>query len=68
VKKNNATIFALTNDVNKKLTVVIDSSIEKGVPVNFLAMRPDATVTMSYEDMIKYIESLGYTVVHVKSD
>ena len=68
VKKNFATVFALSNDINKKLTIVVDESIDKDTPVNFLAMRPDATVTLDYIDMLKYIESLGYTTIHVKSE
>ena len=34
--------------------------------VNFLAMREDGTCTISYKDMITFVESLQYKITYVK--
>lgn len=47
-----ATVFAVKNNVD--ITVLIDRTLE-GNKVNFHPMRNDATITIEYNDMIKYI-------------
>ncbi len=54
-----ATIFALLNDTNHDIVVIIDASIPKDGKVNFHPLRNDATMTISYEDMVRFIEHLG---------
>jgi len=51
------TVFALSQFNN--LTVLIDKTIDSTVPVNFHPMRNDATTTIPYEGMIKFIEHYG---------
>jgi tryptophanyl-tRNA synthetase len=54
------TLFGLLLDSSKKISVLIDSSIPKSEYVNFHPLRSDATTTISYESMLKFITSLGY--------
>lgn len=65
VPKGCATIFALLNDTNKKVSVVIDNCIKKDKPVNFHPLRNDATTTIAYDGMLQFATILGYTVVFV---
>ena len=65
VPKGSATIFAVSNVVNVIGTsILIDSSIPKDQSVNFHPMRNDATTTISYDDMIKYVNHYGCTVLY----
>lgn len=59
-----ATIFAISNDEGHKLTILMDEGIPKDKSVNFHPMRNDATTTISYDDMIKYIEHYGNKIVY----
>lgn len=68
VNKRYGTLFALPNDTEKSLTIIIDEAIPKDKPVNFLGMRPDATVTIQFSDMVKFIEGHGYAIQYVKAE
>ena len=46
--------------------VLIDENIANDKSVNFLAMREDGTCTISYKDMITFVESLQYKITYVK--
>lgn len=59
-----ATVFALLNDAEHAITVIIDDTIPKDSKINFHPLRNDATTTISYEDMIKFIQSLGNRIVY----
>jgi hypothetical protein len=65
--KNAGTMFSLFNDSKKEIACVF---IEEGIPkdqlVNFYPMRPDATMTVTYSDMIKFIEHLGYPIKYIQ--
>jgi tryptophanyl-tRNA synthetase len=63
VPKGCATIFGLMNDTDKKINVVIGSCIPKDLAVNFHPMRNDATTTILYDDMLKFVNILGYSNV-----
>ena len=62
------TPFALMNTKGKKgiIKVLIDENIANDQSVNFLAMREDGTCTISYKDMITFVESLQYKITYVK--
>jgi tryptophanyl-tRNA synthetase len=69
VPKNACSVFGLINeDPEKKqiATVYVSEGIPKDQPVNFYPMRPDATMSISYSDMIKLVEKLGYEIKHVE--
>ncbi|NIO44948.1 MAG: prolyl-tRNA synthetase associated domain-containing protein [Candidatus Aenigmarchaeota archaeon] len=54
-----ATVFALLNDPENKIVVLVDDTIPKDGKVNFHPLRNDATMTISYEDMVKFVEDCG---------
>jgi tryptophanyl-tRNA synthetase len=61
------TIFGLVNDTEKRIsTILIEEGIPKDSAVNFHPLRADATTTIAYEDMIKFIEHLKYEIKYVK--
>jgi tryptophanyl-tRNA synthetase len=60
-----ATVFGLLNDKEHRVTVVFDDSLPKDQPVNFHPLRNDATTTISYVDMLKFLNHLGYTPTYV---
>jgi len=61
------TLFGLLNDSEKRISsVLIEENIPKNSAVNFNPLRVDATTTISYEDMIKFIEHLKYPIKYVK--
>jgi tryptophanyl-tRNA synthetase len=68
IPKNAATIFSIFNDSKKEIsTIYVDEGIKKDCNVNFHPMRPDATTTISYPDMIKFIEHHQYELKYVKN-
>lgn len=68
VPKNASNIFSIFNDSKKEIsTIYIDEGIDKNCSLNFHPMRPDATATISYSDMIKFIEHHQYDIKYVKN-
>ena len=68
VPRGCVTVFALNNiDFTKyiNIEVLIDKSIDQKNVVNFHPLRNDATVTISYSDMINFIDSFGVNVINV---
>ena len=57
-----ATIFALLNDPDKEINIIIDKNIPPDQKINFHPMRNDATTTIHYSDMIKYLDFFGHHV------
>ena len=61
------TLFGIINDGEKVISsVIIEEGIAKDKPINFNSMRPDATTTISYESMIRFIEHHKYPIKYVK--
>ncbi|CAF1459998.1 unnamed protein product [Rotaria sordida] len=58
-------VFALINSKPIDVTVVIDNNIDKNDFVNFHPLRNDATSTILYSDMIKFIEHNKYKIVYI---
>lgn len=60
-------LYALSNDKEKQIKLVlVDLNIPKDQAVNFFAMREEATTTISYGDMIKFIEYHGYPIKFIQ--
>lgn len=59
-----ATIFGIINN-KSDLTIVIDDSVPNDKHVNFHPLRNDATTTISYHDMITFINYFGYKLIKV---
>lgn len=67
VPRNSGTILSLFNDTDKKVqSILIDEDILKDKHVNVPAMRPDATITLSFTNMIKFIETYKYPIKYIK--
>lgn len=56
-----ANVFAIMNNPN--ITILIDSDL-KNDKVNFHPMRNDATMTITFDDMLKYINHFGNTFIY----
>lgn len=57
-----ATVFALLNDTEHKITVVIDTSIPADGKINFHPLRNNATMTLKYTDVLRFLDRLGNPV------
>ena len=60
-----ATVLSLINDKEKKIKVVLDDTVKKS-QICFHPMRNDATTTISYVDLLKFLNHLGYTPIYVQ--
>lgn len=58
-----ASVFGLSYDLERKVSEIwIDSKISQSEKVNFSPLRKDARITISYDDMLKYIKELNYDI------
>jgi len=68
VPKTAASLYAILNDTEKQLNILVDENIPKDKNVNFFAMRPDANTSLSYNDMIEFVESFGYKITYLSEN
>jgi Ala-tRNA(Pro) deacylase len=54
------TPFALVNDKEKRVTVILDSEMLKSDEVNFHPLHNAASTTIKSVDLVRFIENLGY--------
>ena len=59
-----ATVFALLNDPKHEIIVLIDKTIPENDKVNFHPLRNNATMTIEYNDMIRFVEHLGNEIMY----
>jgi tryptophanyl-tRNA synthetase len=59
VPKGCTTVFGLLNESAKKITVLIDESIGKDDLLNFHPLRNNATLTLKYNDMVRFVNLCG---------
>lgn len=59
VRPGSVCLFALANNVDKNLTLIIDKNIFKNPLINFHPLLNDATTTISTDDMIKFVKHWG---------
>ncbi len=64
VSKGGATIFAIQNDNEHKIKILISDKIPKDENVCFHPLRNDATVSITYQDLIKYIKHYGNEIIY----
>lgn len=57
------TPFALMNDAQKRVTVVLDEEMLKSEKVNFHPLHNAASTTIRSGDLMKFIKALGYEPV-----
>ena len=60
VTPGSVTPFALINDVDRRVTVILDADMMAADLVNYHPLRNDASTTIRAEDLMKFIRSLGY--------
>ena len=53
------TVFALMNIPGHDITVVIDETVPRDVPVTFPPLRDDAHTTIKYDDLMRFIDHCG---------
>ncbi|WP_135211890.1 prolyl-tRNA synthetase associated domain-containing protein [Vitreimonas flagellata] len=59
VEPGSVTIFALINDPERRVTLVLDEGLLAHDPVNFHPLKNDATTAISPADLLKFIAALG---------
>jgi Ala-tRNA(Pro) deacylase len=62
------TLFALINDPERRVTLLLDEGLFAHDPVNFHPLRNDATTAISPADMLKFIRALGREPVRIAFD
>lgn len=68
VAPGSVTLFALINDPERKVTLVLDEALFAHDPVNFHPLKNDATTAISPADMLKFIRSLGREPIRLAFD
>jgi Ala-tRNA(Pro) deacylase len=68
VTRGSVTVFALINDPDRKVTVLLDEGFFTHDPVNFHPLRNDATTAISPADLMKFLRSLGREPIRLAFD
>jgi Ala-tRNA(Pro) deacylase len=62
------TIFALINDPDRHVTLLLDEGFFAHDPVNFHPLRNDATTAISPGGLLKFLHSLGREPIRLAFD
>jgi Ala-tRNA(Pro) deacylase len=62
------TLFALLNDPERRVTLLLDEALLAHDPVNFHPLRNDATTAISPDGMLAFIRSLGREPIRLAFD
>lgn len=68
VTPGSVTLFALINDPERNVTLLLDEGFFAYELVNFHPLRNDATTAITPADMLRFIESLGRTPIRIAFD
>jgi Ala-tRNA(Pro) deacylase len=68
VTPGSVTLFALINDPDRKVTLLLDEGFFAHDPVNFHPLKNDATTAISPADMLRFIRSLGREPIRLAFD
>ena len=68
VEPGSVTIFALINDPDRRVTLVLDEGLLAHDPVNFHPLKNDANTAISPADLLKFIASLGREPIRLSFD
>lgn len=63
IAPGSVTPFALMNDTEHKVRVVLDEDMLKASPVNFHPMRNDRTSAIAPGDLVRFVKSCGHEPV-----
>jgi Ala-tRNA(Pro) deacylase len=59
VRPGSVTVFAVLNDSEQRVTLVLDASLFEADPVNFHPLSNDATTAISRADLLRFVDALG---------
>lgn len=68
VEPGSVTLFALINDPERTVTLILDEALFAHDPVNFHPLKNDATTAISPADMLKFVRSLGREPIRLVFD
>jgi Ala-tRNA(Pro) deacylase len=68
VTPGSVTLFALINDPDRAVTLILDEALLACDPVNFHPLSNDATTALSPAGMLKFISSLGRKPIRLTFD
>ncbi len=60
VEPGSVTPFALINDSERRVLVILDADMMQAETVNYHPLRNDASTTIRAEDLMKFVRALGY--------
>ncbi|MEM1198406.1 MAG: prolyl-tRNA synthetase associated domain-containing protein [Pseudomonadota bacterium] len=66
VEPGSVTPFALINDVDQKVEVVLDETMLSHEVLNYHPLKNDATTSIAAPDLVKFVQSCGHTPKIVK--
>jgi Ala-tRNA(Pro) deacylase len=68
VEPGSVTLFAIINDPERKVTLVLDEALFELDPVNFHPLKNDATTAISPADMLKFVHAQGREPIRLSFD
>jgi len=68
VTPGSVTLFAIINDSQRSVTLLLDQAFFSYDLVNFHPLRNDATTAITPADMVRFVESLGRTPIRIAFD
>jgi len=68
VEPGSVTLFALINDPERRVTLLLDEGFFAHDPVNFHPLRNTATTAISPDSMLKFIRALGREPIRLSFD
>lgn len=68
VEPGSVTLFALVNDPERRVTLILDDALFAFDPVNFHPLRNDATTAISPGGMMAFVRSLGREPIRLAFD
>lgn len=67
VEQDYTTLFTIINDSNKQIKIIIDDTIKKKSLVSLHPMRNDATSSLHYDDLVKFLKHYNYQPIFIQS-
>ena len=68
VTPGSVTLYALINDPEQRVTLLLDDALLAHDPVNFHPLRNDATTAVSPGDLLKFVRALGREPIRLAFD
>ncbi len=68
VTPGSVTVFAVINDAERNVTLVLDEALFAHDPVNFHPLRNDATTAVSPADLLKFVRATGHEPIRLAFD